>query len=144
MFETPTPERRMTSIEHRPWALQLILGLFLVTALAGCGGGPDLGPPPSSQEFRDNAVAVSINGDMETYWEPVQVFLTRQVGELVVIDEDLYVLVAKRDELVVTAQLRMVESGKTQVLLAARVDGGYERSVSDQLRRRLTLLTQDQ
>ena len=133
----------MTS-ENGSRALRLILGLLLVATQVGCGGAPDLGPPPTSQAFRENAVAVSIEGDMETHWEPMQVFLMRQVGELVVIDEDLYVLVARRDELVVTAQLRMVESGMTQILMAARVDGGYERTVSDQLKRRLTLMIEDE
>lgn len=134
----------MKTTEHGPRALRLILGLLLVAAPVGCAGEPDLGPPPSSQAFRDNAVGISLEGDMEAYWQPLQVFLIQQVGELAVIDEGLHVLVARRNDLVVTAQLRMIESGKTQVLIAARVNGGYERSVSDRLKRRLTLLFEDQ
>ncbi|MEE8469651.1 MAG: hypothetical protein V3T22_14415 [Planctomycetota bacterium] len=133
----------MNPIEHGPRTVRLILGLLFVVTQVGCAGEPDLGPPPTSQAFRENAVAVSLEGDLETYWEPVQAFLVQQVGELVVIDEDLNVLVARRDDLVVTAQLRMIERGVTQVLLAARVGGGYERSVSDKLKRRMTLLMRD-
>lgn len=133
----------MNPIEHGPRVLRLILGLFFVALQVGCAGEPDLGPPPTSQAFRENAVALALEGDMEAHWEPVQVFLMQQVGELVVIDEDLHVLVARRDDLVVTLQLRMIERGMTQVLLAARVDGGYERSVSDKLKRRMSLLMQN-
>ncbi len=134
----------MHPLEHGPRAFLLILGLLLVATQVGCAGEPDLGPPPGSQEFLENAVAVSFEGDIEAYWEPVKVFLSRQAGELVVIDEDLYVLVARREGLVVTAQLRMIERGVTQVLLAARVDGGYDWPVSNLLKRRLTLLMRDQ